>query len=82
MNRKVATMGSYEEIVKAQDRWRLYKKMAENMAEMIPNMNLLEADRVDGCVICGDCGLPYHDHPEVFHTPTFHLTCTGRIVKT
>lgn len=61
--------------------WKCYKKMAENMAELVA-CDTKDAERVDGRIGCADCGLPYYEHPQVFESPTFHLICTGRIVKT
>jgi hypothetical protein len=54
------------------------------MAALVPRTHVPmdEFTRADGECLCDKCGLWYLDHPEVFETPTFHLLCNGRVVKT
>lgn len=39
-------------------------------------------ERVGGDVECPTCRLPYLEHPELPGYPTFHLICSGEVVKT
>lgn len=38
--------------------------------------------RAGGDVECAQCRLPYVEHPELPRFPTFHVLCSGEIVKT
>jgi hypothetical protein len=70
-----------EKGVKTEVRAMCYRKMALNMAKLI-SRDVIEDGfvRVEGRMVCTDCGLYYNDHPEM--KPTFHYSCDGRIVKT
>lgn len=65
--------------------WMGYRRMARRMASMIDSERyatpLAEFSRVDGGVLCSDCGIAFVEHPEV-GWPTFHLLCDGTVVKT
>jgi hypothetical protein len=39
-------------------------------------------ERVGGNAPCSDCGVVYYEHPELPGFPTFHMICSGDIVKT
>lgn len=39
-------------------------------------------ERVGGDVECRYCRHPYFEHPELPGFPTFHLVCSGDVVKT
>jgi hypothetical protein len=77
-------MGINEKTLEAEVRWRCYQRMARKMAALIPvtAVPMDEFVRADGQMVCLECGLHYSDHPEVRNTPTFHLLCSGRVVKT
>ena len=59
---------------------RSYQRMAEKMAAMVklPD-NWEETFQRVGDVACDHCGLLFREHPSV--EPTFHLLCSGKIVK-
>jgi hypothetical protein len=61
-----------------------FRRMARNMAALIPRTSVPmdEFTRAAGEGLCAECGLMYFDHPDVRETPTFHLLCNGRVVKT
>lgn len=73
-----------ERLALLENKCRAYRRMARNMAALIPADQLPMHDftRADGNVPCKECGLPYSEHPEARNVPTFHVTCAGRIVKT
>jgi hypothetical protein len=63
---------------------RCFQRMARRMAALIPKTQIPmdEFIRADGQCVCQQCGLYYRDHPEVANTPTFHILCSGRVIKT
>lgn len=73
-----------ERVIEPEVRWRCYQRMARRMAALIPRSQIRIDDfiRADGRVICEECGLNYFDHPELMGMPTFHLLCTGLVIKT
>jgi len=62
--------------------WR-YRRMAREMAAQVPIHPdvLLDCMRAAGDALCSVCGLEYIEHPQLANLPTFHLTCTGKVVK-
>lgn len=38
------------------------------------------AERADGDCVCSICRMLYRDHPEL-SSPTYHLLCSGKVVK-
>lgn len=51
--------------------------------ERLQFKSIPEIVRVNGRMICEDCGKKYHDHPNdpVFPWPTFYLLCDGTHIK-
>jgi hypothetical protein len=39
-------------------------------------------ERAGGDVECDTCRLQYFEHPQIPEFPTFHLICSGKVVKT
>lgn len=39
-------------------------------------------ERAGGDVECAACRIPYKEHPELPRLPTFHMLCSGDVVKT
>lgn len=39
-------------------------------------------ERVGGNAECPDCRIAYYEHPQLPGFPTFHMICSGDIVKT
>lgn len=39
-------------------------------------------ERAGGDVECESCRLKYFEHPQIPELPTFHLICSGKVVKT
>jgi hypothetical protein len=64
--------------------WRAWRKMARAMAELIPKdlFHAEDVERAGGQVLCKTCRIPFSLHPEAWGMPTFHLICSGDVVKT
>ena len=58
---------------------RAYKLMAEGMMALVKLPDWEETFMRAGDVACDHCGLLSSEHPSV--EPTFHLLCTGKVVK-
>jgi len=62
---------------------RRYKRMIRELATHIKVSEeaILDCWRAGGEALCERCGLEYLEHPQIPDYPTFHLICTGRVVK-
>lgn len=62
------------------EKWRRYRKQAENLAKMIPTEDRdSSGDRASGLCICESCGLDYRDHPES-EIAGLTIVCDGRLL--
>lgn len=62
-----------------------YRIMARKMLDQClwePMMEEGKYARAGGDVECSTCRLLYLEHPELPKYPTFHMLCSGKIVKT
>lgn len=75
-------------IVRLKLRCRGFQVMAREMFHAIEQAWWLAAiedgkyERAGGDVECHTCHLLYYEHPELPKYPTFHMLCSGEIVKT
>jgi hypothetical protein len=59
------------------------RKVADAMAAPLKQLVLDgKYERAGGDVECEICRLKYFEHPQVPDLPTFHLICSGSVVKT
>lgn len=85
---KKALDGSLATISKLRLERRGFQIMARKMAGCIDPVTLRSTlddgkyERAGGDVECRHCRLVYVEHPELPGFPTFHLICSGEIVKT
>ena len=61
------------------EKWRRFRKMAQNMSYLITMSPYDNPNRASGQAECELCGLEYYDHPEVKYTVV--RTCDGRLWK-
>jgi hypothetical protein len=81
-----------ERLQKEADDLKLEKRgfqiMSRRMISVAPLLALTspvekgDYERVGGDAECERCHLPYLEHPQISGLPTFHLTCSGKVVKT
>jgi len=59
------------------------RKVADAMATPLKQLVLDgKYERAGGDVECETCRLRYFEHPQIPDFPTFHLICSGSVVKT
>lgn len=59
------------------------RKMADVAADAAKEMLADgEYERVGGDAECETCRIKFADHPQILGFPTFHLICSGKVVKT
>lgn len=78
-----------DELISEVDRLNLrcrgFQVMARKMLDQClwePMMEEGKYERAGGDVECHTCRLLYCEHPELPKYPTFHMLCSGAIVKT
>lgn len=88
---KKALDGSLETISKLKLERRGFQVMARKMMEINDPgfwrswrsaMAEGKYERAGGDVECQDCRIAYYEHPQLPGFPTFHMICSGEIVKT
>jgi len=60
-----------------------YRQMSRNMASQVAVSEdaILDCMRAAGDAVCPACRLEYIEHPQLANLPTFHLICSGKVVK-
>lgn len=71
------------EVQVLKERIHRFRRMAREMASRITVTEdaILDCMRAGGDALCKVCGLEYLEHPQIPGYPTFHLACTGKVMK-